>query len=254
MDATMKKLIYSFLSTRPGMAIRRRAESYLKAHPYYRTIDGIKLKYASVTDVDCNRTAIRHGLGYNSKWVLEKPVNTLCDLGCNTGLFTLWLMAKTGVRPSGIAVDANPEMCARAEEHFAMNGLMGMKVINGLVGESDPTFHIHSVGVSSSTVSDPRAFGALVKTIKVNRINVYDTLRFFGGGCRVNLLKVDIEGSEFELFRMEEGKLSSICDRILVEWHEPKCNLVHLRSMLPRHRLVDFQCYGSIGYAGFEKL
>jgi len=243
--------IYKLLNTALGRRVRRGVDQYLRAHPYWRTVRGVKLKFACATDIDVNRRAMHQGLGYDADWVFSQPVESLIDLGCNTGLFALWVKAQTGRAPRGIAVDANPEMCARARDHFTANEVF-MDVHHGLVGEPGETgvLHTHSVTVSSSTVGDTRPWGAPGADVTVPCLGL---VRLWGLRP-FDLLKVDIEGSEHGLFKAEQV-FCAYARRIVVEWHEPHCTLAYIRQQLyGTHRLIKFHTHNWSGTAYFEHL
>jgi len=246
----MRPLIYRFLNTGIGRRIRAGVDSHMREHPYWSEIKGIKLKYASASDLDVNKQAMHKGLGYDAEWILSRDIHTLIDLGCHTGLFPLWLAAQNRrVTPTGLAIDGNPAMCDRAAEHFRAN-FITMKVVHGLVGETgDGVIHTHPVTVSSSAIMDDRAWGG--KTVSVPAPCV-EVARLWPGTDMFDLLKVDIEGSEFGFF-LNEWAFCSRARRIVVEWHEPQCSLTWIRDRLYlSHRLVKFSQHKWIGYAYFD--
>jgi len=251
---TMKRWVYRFLDTRAGRALRRRADRYLADHPRWREIDGVKVKFASLTDLDVNRRALRTGLGYNSEWVLNGPTDLICDVGCNTGLFALWVMARTGFKPQGIAIDANPAMVDRSRQHYLENDLR-ISSHWGFVGEPEGMrLHRRSISLVASSIPDHRARGDVVDSVTPPSICVRDLWRRKMGDCDGDLLKVDIEGSEFGLFMMEPN-LASVFKRVVVEWHAPLCDLTFLRNMMwGTHVLVHFEASTFIGYAYFERM
>src|SRR5207247_884185 len=63
------------------------------------------------------------------------PFESLIDVGCNAGWFSLWLAAETGNRMRhAVLFDANPAMVADASWHVKHNGLVNHHVIHGAVG------------------------------------------------------------------------------------------------------------------------
>ncbi|MBI4606848.1 MAG: FkbM family methyltransferase [Planctomycetes bacterium] len=152
---------------------------------------------------------------------------TFCDLGSNAGLFAALLAHRTGRRDlRGLMVDANPAMVEETRWHLEANELHGVVALHGLAGASaeDTTgaFYLlpSSLGSSRFPVHEP---GKLPKgawrRIVVPRIRLERAWREHLGEERCRLLKVDIEGSEEELFRSEGDFLRRV-DRIVVEWHK----------------------------------
>jgi transposase InsO family protein len=163
----------------------------------------------------------------------------------------LWIKNhKPSIQLSGIGVDANPLMVARAEQHWRLNGL-ALVAMQGLVGEPARRFSINSNHVASSCVSRESTPGMEVASLNVWALDIekiWDSeVKWLG-----DLMKVDIEGSELGLF--SKTKIASRFKRIVVEWHEPLCSLPMLRYLLTDHKLDKFSTHGDIGYAYFSRI
>jgi FkbM family methyltransferase len=154
---------------------------------------------------------------------------TVIDLGCNVGWFTLWLAANGLVpNPRGLLIDADPRMVAEAKWHMERNGLSGCIVAHGAVGlppsQTSTTFHIHP----SSSASSLKAYqpgrqlpvkGTIVD-ITVPAISVAVVWQENFGQATVDLMKVDVEGAELEFVVNESTFLQQGVRRLVIEWHK----------------------------------
>ncbi|MCM3924895.1 FkbM family methyltransferase, partial [Frankia sp. AiPs1] len=125
------------------------------------------------------------------------------DLGANQGLFSV-LAARAGA--DVIAVEAQRGFAAEFANHAAANGVSHrIQLLHALVGPSSGVF------------ADPRArHGATHWDGDVEGLTMAQVLES-GGVDEVDLLKLDIEGSEFALFD-EPGWLDAV-GRLVMEVH-----------------------------------
>jgi FkbM family methyltransferase len=131
------------------------------------------------------------------------PNDVVVDLGCNVGVFTV-LAACAG--RSVLAVEAQAGLVGEAESTLQMNGCADRaRIVHALVGADSGFFHADPRLVDDPWIGDPP------------RITMSDLLVNLPV---VDLLKVDIEGSEFALFS-EEPNLSWLTGvrRITMEVH-----------------------------------
>jgi FkbM family methyltransferase len=158
-----------------------------------------------------------------------RSVETFIDLGCNAGWFALWLsLVQPNPRRLGLLIDAHPRMVAEAEWHVRENGLGNLTVVHGAVGlprgKTTAAFNLHPSSSGSSLLPFQSKAQLPVKgritTVTVPAISVADAWSRAFGNMSVDLLKVDIEGTELDLFAYEAAFLRQSVRRIVVEWHK----------------------------------
>ena len=193
--------------------IRRTLESGVTYR--IRTLDGL-----SAADEIFNR-------GVYDRAVRDSELRTFIDLGCNIGLFPCMLTHRTGRKDlEGIVIDANEVTLEEARWHLEQNGLKGVRSVLGLVGAADSTdgtsdFYICPSDLGSSQFLTPepgRPSKGKWEKRRVPTITVEEVWTRHFGEKRVNLLKVDIEGSE-ELFLKAEAEFLQRVDAIVLEVH-----------------------------------
>jgi FkbM family methyltransferase len=151
------------------------------------------------------------------------PADTCLDLGANVGVITERL-AKTGATVH--AYEPDPDTFARLEANVAHlpNVILHQQAVGARAGHvklrrikgfaSDPARF--SLG-SSVFFDDQAQFDAA--TITVEQLGFRDLLASFPG--RLALIKVDIEGAEFDILKdIMDGGLPSNFDALFVETHE----------------------------------
>jgi FkbM family methyltransferase len=213
----------------------------LAHHPIYRTdkSSGILYRATSPDQFSVEREIfVERSYGMALDFL---PFDTVIDLGCNAGWFSLWLAAETASRTRrALLVDANPAMADEASWHIDRNGLVHHHVIHGAVGLPSQTpnvvFHVYRAASASSLLQhQPRAqlpTKGLVGNITVPALSVANEWAALFGDSLVDLLKVDIEGQELDLVRNEGSFISSHVRTAIIEWHKWKVTLTELDAAL----------------------
>jgi len=164
-------------------------------------------------------------------------IRTFIDLGCNTGFLACLLASEYGASHIvGVLVDANPDMVEESWWHLKRNGMAKCKAIWAVVGPETTVadFFVSEFSIASSS----RAFGAdypfpitAMNKLTVPVISLHKLIVDEFGDKRINLLKVDIEGSELDLLGSDISYLSQI-DWIVIEWHKWVLSLSDVQKKL----------------------
>ena len=168
-------------------------------------------------------------------------VKTFVDLGCNRGFFSVWLAEKSGLKPKGILVEANPALIPQINLLLEQNGFFEMTIFNGAAGAGmdggvveilvPPT----DVGAGLKKATEKSLAGDKCKVVSVPALKVGDAWRTkFLHGERCGILKVDIEGAE-EAFFEDEQDFLKIVDRLVVEVHESMVSIKRVKAILSQN-------------------
>jgi len=163
---------------------------------------------------------------YRKAVSLSGEVNTVGDLGCNAGFFCCYLrhyFGRTNFR--GIGIDANPAILKDAGRNLGLNNLKDIRLLNGLVGgakETSQKFYVYASHLGSSQFLQAET-GRLEKggwkEIEVPVLTLSEIWKTSHGGEPIDLLKVDIEGSEGKLL-LADPDLFQLTKCIVLEWHK----------------------------------
>lgn len=163
-------------------------------------------------------------------------ISSFIDLGCNVGFFPLYLCKiRRDRKIKGICIDANPAMITEIEANLALNQLSEVTAIHGLA-EAGKTGALREFWVtqsSSSSTSDLSSLGTKFGSTNVHAPLLDPLVEFHSrlGDQRIDILKVDIEGSELN-FLSSHPKLVEQTDRIILEFHKPKVTSAAVRALL----------------------
>lgn len=138
--------------------------------------------------------------------------SVVVDLGANRGLFARAVVQRFGCRC--LAVETVPELST------AIPALPGLTVVNAAIAGFDGAIdlNISSHPEASTIMANPGA-GRVLRTCRVPALRLASLLAAHGID-RIDLLKVDIEGAEVELFQsMDDSSLAKI-GQISCEFHD----------------------------------
>jgi FkbM family methyltransferase len=169
----------------------------------------------------------------------DKTVETFVDIGANVGYFTLYAAEHTGRRDLvGLAVEANEKCAPEIRWHVDHNALANTRVLIGVAGYppgvTTATFFVNPSNVASSAQPvlnpDVPAKGDSAP-VTMPAIDVAAEWKKVGGGKRIDLLKVDVEGFECDLIKNSTALLD-LTDRIVLEWHKWVTSLDEVDGLL----------------------
>lgn len=221
------------------LGLHRIADLLLKMRPMKKsTPGGFSYKVSSVASIVAANEIFQTQM-YQQP-LRGEPIKRFVDLGCNVGYFPVLLAELTGSRDlQGLMIDGNQTVLDEAAEHVEENGLKNVVIILGLAGfeagRSEAAFHVNPSSHIASTATgkmnpDVPAAGRSV-TVTVPCIDVEEVWRQRFGDAPIDVLKVDIEGMELELFRNAPGLLAR-SERLLFEWHKWQVSIDECRAVL----------------------
>jgi FkbM family methyltransferase len=187
---------------------------------------------------------------YNHPGFKIAPTDTVVDIGANMGIFVLWAARQV---PQGKVLAVEPTSAIDTLRlNVERNHLTNVVPIQFAAGRDGETFQIttypgfnivnHHVGwqpkfwtkffiklLYGKYQSAPVVETASVKSLK----RILDE----NGVDRVNYLKCDCEGGEYEIFRSLDDATFARIDKIAMEFHEysPDQNRQELIDMLQKH-------------------
>ena len=164
---------------------------------------------------------------YRRALELAGDVRMVIDLGCNIGFFCCYLhhyYGRTDFR--GFGIDANVQVLEKAEQNLELNGLRGMELFHGLVGNMEenltPDFFVHAAHPNSSQFIRSRtgkSLGSGWTKIEVPVLMPGELWRDQYGDTPIDLLKIDIVGSEGNLLRADPALFwQTRC--IVLKWYK----------------------------------
>jgi len=183
-----------------------------------------------------------------------KPGMNVIDIGANIGEYSLFLADLVGPRGRVIAVEPEPENCARLSK--AVKHLTGVEVIQAAASAIPGKLNLflsEKLNVDHRTYDD----GEERHCLEVDAIALDD---YVPAGCRVDFIKVDIQGAELSALKGAERILRENHDiKVVFEYwpfglrragHEPSELISYLRSLGFTIRSLgitsdDWQCLGS---------
>ena len=150
--------------------------------------------------------------------VIRRAQATIIDVGAHAGFFSLYVRALNPIVPV-VAIEPEANNINLLEQHIKENNLSGITVVPGVLVEVSgqrtlvlsEDSHNHRLdssgdapGADNTSEVDAFSFNDLCKNVEVNE---------------VSLVKLDIEGGEYEVFNgMDEDDFNRI-GAIIMEYH-----------------------------------
>lgn len=166
--------------------------------------------------------------------VYARPVallqpRTFVDLGANVGYFPLLVAEVMKSRAvKGLCVEPNPRLHPFLEFHLSANGLEHVRGIQGVVAGDRPEeagmeadFFLNPSHIASSLTGNFNPLvpvGGRVQKIRVPVIDIAREWQRHFGDERIDLVKIDIEGSEIAFLKTHASFLAGV-GAVLIEWH-----------------------------------
>jgi FkbM family methyltransferase len=179
-----------------------------------------------------------------------KPTDTIVDIGANMGIFVLWAARKA---PQGKVIAIEPTSAIDVLRlNIERNHLTNVVPIQAAAGNDGGTFEIVTYPgfniVNHHAAWKPKfwtrvfiklLYGKYQSAPVTERATVKSLRRMLeeNGVDRVNYLKCDCEGGEYEIFRGLDDDTWTRIDKIAMEFHEytPDQHRSELIEMLNRH-------------------
>lgn len=168
---------------------------------------------------------------YNYNLSAESPVETVIDLGANVGLSALFFAVKY---PNARVIAVEPERHNYEQLVKNVSGFSNVYALNNAIWYENKELNIYDGGGGEYAFNIVEANGTLVGTTTCITINdiieKYDLKK-------IDILKVDIEGAEKELFMYNFNKWLPMVRCIMIELHDgdhPGCTSAFFRAITDR--------------------
>lgn len=167
------------------------------------------------------------------KFESNKDAPLIYDCGANIGMSVLYfktIFPKARIK----AFEADPKICKYLKENIKRNNINNVEIVNKAIWIDNDGVEFNSEGADGGSI-----YGSLNKKIKVKSIKLQDLLK---NEIEVDMLKMDIEGAEVDIFNNLKDVLKSI-KNIFVEyhsWNDQKQRLNELLEVLTKNNFRYF--------------
>jgi len=150
-----------------------------------------------------------------------KPGDVFIDLGANEGYFSVIGSALVGNAGKVVAVEPQSRLMNVIHANLALNGCLNVNVVQAVVSAKTETVNLHlAPGLSTGGSSLSRNTRYRLPTEPVQSFSLSEFLEKTGTS-HCDLMKVDIEGAEYDVFMHAEPVLKAgIIRNIALEIHD----------------------------------
>ncbi len=187
----------------------------LARHVTYRTRSGLTFRCRGGTSDVTEVVAIVSGHEYDPRFLELPEGSVVLDLGANIGAFVAYVtLLNSGRRLIGHAFEPYAPNFELLEVNCALNGTDAFALHPVAVTGTDGTVLLDASG-DPDAVHVTTGGGTPVRSVRL------DTFCRDHGLEHVDLLKMDVEGSEYEIVESAWETISSTVQRIVLEYHDP---------------------------------
>ena len=176
-----------------------------------------------------------------------KPGQNVLDIGASIGLYTLLLAKLVGPQGKVIAFEPGPLSFSLLKVNTVLNGYKNVTLVNkGVTAVSRTEYYFSNQTIESgSTVTTTTPdFGHPRERIPIETVSLDDY--FSGTDCRIDYIKIDIEGGEYNALKGMTNLLTSNPGIWLTIEYAPYLPLwadVDLQEFLDFVRAFGFRIY-----------
>jgi len=166
---------------------------------------------------------------------LGKDADVILDIGANTGLFSI-AAAAVNPRAKVHAYEIVPDVTLQLISNLIENDLLGRVETHGY-GLGIPGAHMRIPSMRSASAL-PSALSSKISFASGNRVEFQslDAQRPFMHGHTKALLKIDVEGTEDDIFRFGHEFTSEFLPDIVCEILPDECNMADVAAYLQFHQ------------------
>jgi FkbM family methyltransferase len=149
-----------------------------------------------------------------------KQGDVFVDLGANEGFFSVIASSLVGSSGKVIAVEPQSRLQTTIQANLALNGCTNVKVFNTIVSGNTGTMRLHLTRGANTGGSS--LFRSTKYTLPTEDVQSFTLADFIASAAvdRCDLLKVDIEGAEYDVFMNAEAVLrAGVIRNIALEIH-----------------------------------
>jgi FkbM family methyltransferase len=152
---------------------------------------------------------------YDFKGIDWGEVHYVIDAGANVGAFTLWVTVRAPCQV--VSLEPNPETFALLRENIEHAGISSRVKVENVALAGAPgmrTLHLHQYSTGASLADQSGSHNAVqVETSTLGEVIMKS------GFPHVDLLKIDIEGAEYEVFSQPDLKALDRVRFMILECH-----------------------------------
>lgn len=226
-------------------------KSGLKKSIRYITRSGIQF-FARGQSTDVNTAvAVFSGLEYPAEFLKVKPGDTVLDLGANIGAFPLYLNSLyPKIEFHGYAIEPDRSNFEILKKNLDLNGVK-FDTYNIAISSQNGTANLtHGTKANAVALTDEPT-GLRVTTKKLSTFCQEKDID------RIGLMKIDVEGAEYDIFITDMEFIRERVDSIILEYHNltaEKNKTVFLKILENSFKIRELSSNGRVGILFCEKL
>ncbi len=175
--------------------------------------------------------------------IIKNATHPIIDIGAHSGLFSLYVRALNQTVPI-FAVEPEPKNLSLLAKHLAKNSVSGVTVVPAAIGNKNGKHALavsldshdhHLLGKDETSESDTVVVGVMTIPTLLKKSNI----------TRVSLIKMDIEGGEYDAFEKLAPEDFNRIGAIIMEYHNYNGRDYHELEKLLRENGFGVQVYPS---------
>ena len=150
---------------------------------------------------------------------IPKEGDTVIDIGAHIGRYTITSSKQVGAGGKVVAIEADPDNFEILKKNIALNKLTNVLPLNYAVFSTRTRMKLYEQSASAKYNSIMLNRAAKTRNYVEVNADTLDSILKLNGVNRVNWIKIDVEGAEFEVLKGSTKTLSGENMSLLIEIH-----------------------------------
>lgn len=173
-----------------------------------------------------------------------KPDGCFFDVGAHIGVYSLVASRLVGPKGRVVAFEPDPLNAQLIREHAARNGLSNITMAQMAVWRSEGEVRFRRGGGQRTRKSSRRGAvvdsGLAIGSGEIISVQAVSLDRFAGGNYSPEVIKIDVEGAEYEVLRGATGLLATAKPTLICEVHTAEAAAFIKEFLAARDYSIDW--------------
>lgn len=217
----------------------------------YRTRNGLKIVARAGTADKSEIVLIFSDTEYPKKYFPQKQKPIIVDIGAHIGCFSLYIASESkNINPKIFSIEPSVENFKYLRINNRLNK-SGLRCFNLAIGERTKVGYLNTQkGPDSFYIDETTGVKKNNKDYQKCQIVTLEDFCYLAKINRIDLLKLDCEGSEYKILRKSMGFIKKNVENIIIELHNTDLHKINVNKVEKLNKFVSYMQNNNFGIKG----